>query len=100
MMGHRADVPHADGAPPPGFLASAGELGRLIHAYDWSATPLGSLDTDFIALSGYGQPEDRARSLGAGFCAHLVKPPAPPELAALLESLAQRRTGELAEDGA
>jgi signal transduction histidine kinase/DNA-binding response OmpR family regulator len=60
----------------------------------------GCADTDFIALSGYGQPEDRARSLGAGFCAHLVKPPAPPELAALLDSLAQRRTGELAEDGA
>jgi signal transduction histidine kinase len=60
----------------------------------------GCADTDFIALSGYGQPEDRARSLGAGFCAHLVKPPAPPELAALLESLARRRAGELAEDGA
>ena len=60
----------------------------------------GCADTDFIALSGYGQPEDRARSLGAGFRAHLVKPPAPPELAALLETLAQRRAGELAEDGA
>jgi signal transduction histidine kinase len=53
----------------------------------------GCADTDFIALSGYGQPEDRARSLGAGFRAHLVKPPAPPELAALLETLAQRRVG-------
>jgi signal transduction histidine kinase len=51
----------------------------------------GCVDTDFIALSGYGQPEDRARSLGAGFCAHVVKPPVPAELAALLESLAQRR---------
>ena len=60
----------------------------------------GCAGTDFIALSGYGQPEDRARSLGAGFCAHLVKPPAPPELAALLETLAQGRAGELAEDGA
>jgi signal transduction histidine kinase len=60
----------------------------------------GCAETDFIALSGYGQPEDRARSLGAGFCAHLVKPPAPPELAALLDSLGQRRAGELAEDDA
>jgi signal transduction histidine kinase/CheY-like chemotaxis protein len=60
----------------------------------------GCADTDFIALSGYGQPEDRARSLGAGFSAHLVKPPAPPELAALLDTLARRRAGELAEDGA
>jgi CheY-like chemotaxis protein len=47
--------------------------------------------TDFIALSGYGQPEDRARSEAAGFCAHLVKPPAAQELLGLLASLVQRR---------
>ena len=57
----------------------------------------GCADTDFIALSGYGQPEDRARSLGAGFCAHLVKPPAPAELAALLDTLAHRRVGAAAD---
>jgi CheY-like chemotaxis protein len=56
----------------------------------------GCADTDFIALSGYGQPEDRARALSAGFCAHLVKPPAPAELAALLDALAQRRAGAVA----
>ena len=27
-----------------------------------------------VALSGYGQPQDRARSREAGFDAHLVKP--------------------------
>jgi CheY-like chemotaxis protein len=27
-----------------------------------------------IALTGYGQPEDRARALAAGFDAHLTKP--------------------------
>jgi signal transduction histidine kinase len=48
-------------------------------------------DTDFVAISGYGQPEDRARSQAAGFAAHLVKPPASGELAALLETLVQRR---------
>jgi len=48
-------------------------------------------DTEFVAISGYGQPEDRARSLAAGFSAHVVKPPAARELAALLETLAQRR---------
>jgi signal transduction histidine kinase len=53
--------------------------------------------TAFVALSGYGQPEDRARSLGAGFGAHLVKPPAPQELAALLDALAQRDAGEPAD---
>ncbi|MBW8900075.1 MAG: response regulator [Massilia sp.] len=50
--------------------------------------------TAFAALSGYGQPEDRARSLGAGFSAHLVKPPAPQELAGLLDALAQHAAGE------
>jgi two-component system, sensor histidine kinase len=27
-----------------------------------------------IALTGYGQPQDRARALTAGFAAHLTKP--------------------------
>ena len=27
-----------------------------------------------VALTGYGQPDDRARSTAAGFDAHLVKP--------------------------
>lgn len=27
-----------------------------------------------VAITGYGQPEDRARSLRAGFDHHLVKP--------------------------
>lgn len=27
-----------------------------------------------VALTGYGQPEDRRRALDAGFDAHLVKP--------------------------
>jgi CheY-like chemotaxis protein len=27
-----------------------------------------------VALSGYGQPQDRARASGAGFDEHLVKP--------------------------
>ncbi len=39
-----------------------------------------------IALTGYGQPEDRLRSREAGFNHHLTKPPDPRLLAALLES--------------
>ena len=31
-------------------------------------------ETVLIAFSGYGQPEDRRRSLEAGFDAHVVKP--------------------------
>jgi signal transduction histidine kinase len=52
--------------------------------------------TDFVAISGYGQPEDRARSEAAGFRAHLVKPPAAHVLAALLDKLGRERQGRAA----
>jgi signal transduction histidine kinase len=45
--------------------------------------------TPLIALTGYGQPEDRQRSLGAGFDEHLTKPV---ELGAL-ESVLSRLAG-------
>jgi two-component system CheB/CheR fusion protein len=38
------------------------------------------------ALTGYGQAEDRRRSLAAGFNFHLIKPPNPAELEALISS--------------
>ncbi|MEM5373178.1 response regulator [Paraburkholderia azotifigens] len=37
-----------------------------------------------IALTGYGQPEDRARTREAGFDFHLVKPARPDEILNLL----------------
>jgi two-component system, sensor histidine kinase len=37
-----------------------------------------------IALTGYGQPEDRQKAADAGFDAHLVKPVDPTELTDLL----------------
>jgi CheY-like chemotaxis protein len=37
-----------------------------------------------VALTGYGQPEDRQRALSAGFDAHVVKPIEPAELQRLL----------------
>jgi CheY-like chemotaxis protein len=40
-----------------------------------------------VALTGYGQPEDRARAKEAGFDAHLVKPVEPARLLQVLESL-------------
>jgi CheY-like chemotaxis protein len=44
------------------------ELARQLRAIDgWSSTR-------FIALTGYGQESDRARSDAAGFIGHLVKP--------------------------
>jgi CheY-like chemotaxis protein len=37
-----------------------------------------------IAITGYGQPEDRTRALDAGFDAHVTKPVSPERLAELL----------------
>ncbi|HXG04059.1 MAG TPA: ATP-binding protein, partial [Candidatus Binatia bacterium] len=40
-----------------------------------------------VALTGYGQPHDRARSTEAGFDAHLVKPVDPQKLGEVLDRL-------------
>jgi CheY-like chemotaxis protein len=37
-----------------------------------------------VALSGYGQPEDKQRAFEAGFDDHLVKPADPVRLATIL----------------
>jgi signal transduction histidine kinase len=47
-------------------------------------------DAVLIAITGYGQPEDRARSAGVGFEAHLVKPVSQERLDEVL-ALATRR---------
>jgi CheY-like chemotaxis protein len=57
----------------------------------------GFRNTDFVAVSGYGQSEDRARSEAAGFRAHLVKPPAAHVLAALLDKLGRERQGRVVQ---
>jgi signal transduction histidine kinase/CheY-like chemotaxis protein len=41
-----------------------------------------------VAVSGYGQEEDRRRSREAGFDHHLVKPVAPADLAKIIDALA------------
>ncbi len=46
--------------------------------------PLLGTGAVLVALSGYGQEHDRARSLAAGFAHHLVKPVVPAELLALI----------------
>jgi CheY-like chemotaxis protein len=43
-----------------------------------------------IALTGYGQPEDRARALSAGFDQHLVEPVDSTSLERTLAELASR----------
>ena len=40
-----------------------------------------------VALTGYGSPQDRERSLAAGFDAHLVKPVSPQVIESLLASV-------------
>lgn len=46
-----------------------------------------STQTVLVAITGYGQDEDRRRSREAGIDHHLVKPVAPETLQKLLESL-------------
>jgi len=46
-------------------------------------------DVTLIALTGYGFPEDRARSHAAGFDRHLVKPAAPEDLRQALLTVGQ-----------
>jgi len=49
-----------------------------------------SAQTVLVAITGYGQDEDRRRSREAGIDHHLVKPVAPETLQKLLESLQRR----------
>jgi PAS domain S-box-containing protein len=45
-----------------------------------------------VAITGYGQADDRRRSLEAGFDAHLTKPVAPDHLVTVLTTLSRNRT--------
>jgi CheY-like chemotaxis protein/two-component sensor histidine kinase len=57
------------------------ELARRLRAQP------GGKVTRLIAVTGYGQPSDRAKAKDAGFDAHLVKPVSPDRLEALIASL-------------
>ncbi|MFY9479051.1 MAG: ATP-binding protein [Aquabacterium sp.] len=59
------------------------ELAQTIHRLPRQG------DTPLVALSGYGQEQDRRRSRESGFCEHLVKPVDIERLAQLLEGLRQ-----------
>jgi len=56
------------------------EVARLVRAKAWGASVL------LLALTGWGHPDDRARSIDAGFDQHLVKPV---EVSTLSELLAR-----------
>jgi len=53
-------------------------------------------DLCLVALSGYGQPEDRRKALEAGFDMHLLKPVDPDRLSAIIAELPPRRVGQVA----
>ena len=52
---------------------------------------LGASAPALVALTGYGQATDLARSRGAGFEHHLVKPVDPEALLSVLDALAAAR---------
>jgi CheY-like chemotaxis protein len=58
------------------------DLARRIREAPWGK------DVVLIAVTGWGQPEDKRRAREAGFDHHLVKPEAANDLVRLLASLA------------
>lgn len=56
------------------------DVARAIRATAWGAKAF------IVALTGWGQPDDRERSKQAGFDQHLVKPVSPEMLIQLIES--------------
>ncbi|HEX2225164.1 MAG TPA: ATP-binding protein [Thermoanaerobaculia bacterium] len=53
-------------------------------------TTFDSQQVCLIAMTGYGQPEDRRRALQAGFDNYLIKPVDPARLSALLDGVRER----------
>ena len=96
MDGHKVSVAHsaeqalaiacfAASSPPQAFLLDIGlpvmdgyELARQLRALPVTAS------ATLIALTGYGQPQDREKSKAVGFDLHLEKPVDPARLLALL----------------
>jgi len=57
------------------------EVARLLRQQSWGR------QIQLIALTGWGQHNDRRRALDAGFNHHLVKPVEPDRLVRLIDSL-------------
>ena len=75
-------------APPQVILADIGlpDIDGYALAQRIRAAPWGQSVT-LIAISGWGQDEDRRRAMEAGFDSHLTKPIEPQTVEALLQSL-------------
>jgi PAS domain S-box-containing protein len=84
MMGHRVELAHdgpqgvaAAKASRPDLVLSDIGLPGAVDGYALARAVRADpalASTVLVALSGYGQPEDRKRSSDAGFDEHLVKP--------------------------
>jgi signal transduction histidine kinase/ActR/RegA family two-component response regulator len=101
-VGHRLRVAYegrsalalAAEAPPDILLLDIGlpdidgyELARRIRTLPQTA------NATLIALTGYGQPADRERSVAAGFNHHLTKPVDVPALLRLLATVSKKPSG-------
>ncbi len=87
----RAGANAATGWHPDVALLDIGLPG--INGYELARTLREAEDTrhaTLVAVTGWGQQEDRRRSAEAGFDQHLVKPVDPAHLRALLASLTER----------
>jgi PAS domain S-box-containing protein len=60
------------------------ELARALRAAQWSTA------LHLVAVTGWGQDQDKRRALTAGFDRHLTKPIAPETLESLLQTLAAK----------
>jgi PAS domain S-box-containing protein len=60
------------------------QVARRIRQTSWG------MDVALVAITGWGQDEDRHRSREAGFDAHMVKPVEPEELARILARMSRR----------
>jgi PAS domain S-box-containing protein len=73
---------------------SGHQLAQRLRAEPWGA------DLQLIAITGWGQEDDRRRSLAAGFDQHLTKPVDPEQLISLIarsnRSVATRKSAQLA----
>jgi CheY-like chemotaxis protein len=97
--GHQIEVQHdartalerSAADPPQVFLLDIGlpEIDGIELARRLRAQP-GTADAVLIAITGYGQAEDRARTAAAGFSHHLTKPVDIDELYAILAGTASK----------
>jgi CheY-like chemotaxis protein len=94
--GHEVRIAHDAGAALEAAAALRPEIAFLdlglpgISGYDLAQrlreSSAGS-DTVLVALSGWGQPQDRARSKSVGFSRHLVKPVEFEQILSVLDTL-------------